>query len=191
MKIRNIPQELVNRFEITSIADNIYNLPAIWFKNNVIQLIDQRVLPNKFEIFEANNYEDVIFAINDMVIRGAPAIGAMAAYGMAQAADQKQGHDLEMVRDKFLATRPTAFDLFFAVEHMMTRLAAGENPALAAENYVQEIIARCGTIGKFGNELIKDGDIVLDGAGVPVDHRLVLPVHQVEIVALAPVSYEM
>lgn len=159
MKIKNVPSEFVKKGEFTTVGDNIYDMRAVWFKDNIINLIDQRYLPNKFEIFKAKNYEEVAFAICDMVIRGAPAIGAMAAYGLAQAANQNL--DIEMVSNTLIQTRPTAFDLFFAVDYMKSALAAGENAKATAENYVNEIIERCKKIGEFGNELIKERNKVL------------------------------
>ena len=60
--------------------------PIIWDdENNQLILIDQRKLPNSLEYFICKNYSDVVYAIKDMVVRGAPAIGVSAAYGMALA----------------------------------------------------------------------------------------------------------
>ena len=61
------------------------------FVNDRLRLIDQRKLPGTYEFFECATYEDVVFAIKDMVVRGAPAIGAAAAYGVALAAGTYQG----------------------------------------------------------------------------------------------------
>ncbi len=55
---------------------------ALWFEGNVVKFIDQRKLPYKIEIFTAKTIDDIVFAIKDMVVRGAPAIGAAAVYGM-------------------------------------------------------------------------------------------------------------
>ena len=121
LKIKDISESLVKSNNISSLGNNVYDMPALWFDNNIIKLIDQRILPNKFEIFEAKDYNDVAFVIKDMVIRGAPAIGAMAAYGMAQAAHQNQ--DLNQVSKVLKSTRPTAFDLFYAVDYMNRSLS--------------------------------------------------------------------
>ncbi len=176
MKIKNIPNDLVDGEFIKSLDNNVYDMPALWFENNVIKLIDQRYLPNKFEIFEANDYTEVASAIRDMVIRGAPAIGAMAAYGIAQAMNQHK--DLERVSKTLLQTRPTAFDLFFAVDYMKRLIKAGKVPNEAARNYVNEIVERCKKIGEFGGELITSGNKILThcnaGALATVDHGTAL-----------------
>ena len=176
MKIKNLPPNLVNGNAITSLGDDIYDMPAVWFEDNIIKLIDQRVLPNRFEIFEVKDYQDVAYAIKDMVIRGAPAIGAMAAYGIAQAAIQNQ--DLKTVSETLISTRPTAFDLFFAVEHMNTAISSGREPLNAAENYVAQVVSRCKKIGEVGSELIKNQNKILThcnaGALATVDYGTAL-----------------
>jgi translation initiation factor eIF-2B subunit alpha/methylthioribose-1-phosphate isomerase len=151
-------------------------MPAIWFEDDIIKLIDQRILPTKFELFEAKDYSEVAFAIREMVIRGAPAIGAMAAYGVAQAASQSQ--DLDSVLKTFKSTRPTAYDLFYAVDYMRKEITAGKDPKIAAEVYVQQIVERCKKIGDFGSELIKNNDKILThcnaGALATVDYGTAL-----------------
>ena len=56
---------------------------AVWMDDGFVQMIDQRALPHTFEIFRAETSDEIAFAIKDMVVRGAPAIGAAAAYGIA------------------------------------------------------------------------------------------------------------
>jgi len=85
---------------------------TVWFDDGIVKLIDQRYLPFEVRVYEAKTYEDVAVAIEDMVVRGSPAIGATAAYGMAQAAHQ--GLDLKAAADRLRKTRPTGHDLFFA-----------------------------------------------------------------------------
>ena len=88
--------------------------PIIWDDdNNQLILIDQRKLPNKLEYFSCNTYEDVAFAIRDMVVRGAPAIGISAAYGMALA--EIKNEDIERAYNTLKNTRPTAINLFWAL----------------------------------------------------------------------------
>jgi len=93
---------------------------AIEFKNDELLLIDQRVLPAKFEIFSAKDYKDIEFAIRDMVVRGAPAIGATAAYGVYFAYkefsnDEKAFFDAcEFINQ----SRPTAINLKWAIDRM-------------------------------------------------------------------------
>ena len=66
------------------------NLLAVWYEDHVVKLVDQRKLPEKIEIFEAKNTEDIAHAIKDMLVRGAPAIGVTAAYGLAMAKLNKE-----------------------------------------------------------------------------------------------------
>lgn len=179
MKIKNVPlavASLITGKGITRLGESEYDMPAVWFDGDVIKLMDQRILPNKFEIFQAKNYEDVAFCIREMVIRGAPAIGAMAAYGMAQAAIQNK--DLESVSKALLQTRPTAYDLFYAVDYMNSALSDGVDPKVAANKYVEAIIDKCKKIGEFGSELIQNNTKILThcnaGALATVDYGTAL-----------------
>jgi len=70
-------------------------IKAIEFKDDALYLIDQRKLPITFEIFECKTYTEVDFAIKDMVVRGAPAIGATAAYGVVLAAKEFMNNSKE------------------------------------------------------------------------------------------------
>ena len=179
MKIKDVPLAvagLITGEGINRLGDTEFDMPAVWCEGDVIKLIDQRFLPNKFEIFQAKNFEDVAFCIREMVIRGAPAIGAMAAYGMAQAAVQNQ--DMESVSKTLIQTRPTAYDLFYAVDYMNSTLADGAEPKAAANKYVESIIDKCKKIGEFGNELIRDNNKILThcnaGALATVDYGTAL-----------------
>lgn len=124
-----------------------------------VKLIDQRHLPDEFKFFEARSVEEVGFAIEDMVVRGAPAIGATAAYGMAQAKMQKR--DMEEAAHILRDTRPTAHDLFHAIDHMLKAISEGQDPLKAADAYANDITDRCRKIGENGNRLINDGDRIL------------------------------
>src|SRR2546428_4805023 len=94
-----------------------------------------------------------------MVVRGAPAIGATAAYGMAQAGEQ--GLDMKTVADRFRKTRPTGQDLFYAIDTMMAAAAAGQDLIAAAERYASDDIERCRKIGEHGAKLIRNGTPIL------------------------------
>ncbi len=124
-----------------------------------IKLIDQRQLPHNLEIFTAKNLEDTARAIKDMVVRGAPAIGACAAYAMAQA--QMLNQDLKKAAERLSVTRPTAQDLFTAVDFMMTKLNEGSDAKESAEEYVAGILEKCRKIGEYGEKLIKDDQKIL------------------------------
>ncbi len=96
---------------------------TVRFKDNKIFMIDQRKLPLIEEYFVCDNYRDVIFAIKSMVIRGAPAIGVAAALGIALFSLQADDKDelianYEKICSEFAASRPTAVNLFWAIERM-------------------------------------------------------------------------
>ncbi|MEE9268371.1 MAG: S-methyl-5-thioribose-1-phosphate isomerase [Thermoplasmata archaeon] len=134
-------------------------LRTVWLEGDVVKLIDQRLLPGEYRVFEARDHKEVGFAIAEMVVRGAPAIGATAAYGMAQAS--LQGSDLEEVATYLRATRPTGHDLFFAVDHMLEAAGKGRDLVEAAEAYAEDSLERCRAIGQHGLSLVKDGARVL------------------------------
>ena len=121
---------------------------SLWYEDGCLKLIDQRKLPAKLEIFEAKNEYDVAYAIKEMVVRGAPAIGCTAAYGVAIAKDKKKAAEL------LKKTRPTAHDLFFAVDYMIGKIEEGEDAIKAAEEYTNAIIEKCRRIGEHGKKLI-------------------------------------
>lgn len=131
------------------------NLLAVWYEDHVVKLVDQRKLPEKIEIFEARNTEDIAHAIKDMLVRGAPAIGVTAAYGLAMAKLNKE--DMDAAVDRISKTRPTAFDLFKAIRFMK------ENnfDLNSARRYSNEISGRSKRIGEYGNSLIKQGSKIL------------------------------
>jgi translation initiation factor eIF-2B subunit alpha/methylthioribose-1-phosphate isomerase len=135
------------------------DVKTVWMEGEIVKLIDQRALPDEFTLFQARSVEEVGFAIEDMVVRGAPAIGATAAYGMAQAGVQKR--DLKEAAHILEDTRPTAHDLFHAIDHMMNEMNEGKDPVVAANLYADDVTERCRKIGINGNELIKDGDKIL------------------------------
>lgn len=128
---------------------------AVWYHDNTVKLIDQRKIPEKIEIFTASNTDDIVFAIKDMVVRGAPAIGVTAAFGLAMA--KLNNEEMEKAAEKISGTRPTAFDLFKAVSFMK----ANNFDLGAANRYANEISGRCKKIGEYGNELIADGSRLL------------------------------
>jgi len=146
---------------------------ALWFENNHVKFIDQRKLPYTFEIYSAKSVDDVAFAIEDMVVRGAPAIGAAATYGMVLGEK-----DLEKTAERLSLTRPTAYDLFYAIDYMINKIKAGEKAIIAANEYVEDIINRCRQIGINGNKLIYNGMKILThcnaGALATVDYGTAL-----------------
>jgi methylthioribose-1-phosphate isomerase len=142
---------------------------------NAILLIEQRLLPHKFQVVSALNYRETARAIHDMVVRGAGAIGATAAYGLAQGARAFRGRDLtkflkhvERVCEVLKAARPTAVDPSNAMRFVRQAMSAGqtveEQQALAlaaAEEFADEDVRHCEEIGRHGEKLIRDGMNIL------------------------------
>jgi len=151
-------------------------LRTVWLEDGLVKLIDQRYLPFDLRVYEAKTVEEVAVAIEDMVVRGAPAIGATAAYGMAQA--HLQGLELKGVADRFRRTRPTGQDLFFAIDYMTKAAGGGEDLVAAAERYANEHVQRCRKIGEHGAKLIRNGTRILThcnaGALATVDYGTVM-----------------
>jgi translation initiation factor eIF-2B subunit alpha/methylthioribose-1-phosphate isomerase len=154
----------------------VKDLRALRLENTDIKMIDQRALPSKLKIFNAKNYKDVIFAINEMAIRGAPALGAIAAYTLAQAIIQSR--DIKGVVNSLRKTRPTAYDLFYAIDYMLNGLKEGKDAVELAENYVDKLIDSCKKIGEYGERLIKNKARILThcnaGALATVDYGTAL-----------------
>jgi methylthioribose-1-phosphate isomerase len=169
---------------------------TVYWDNGVVKLIDQRVLPHELVLLGFDDYRAVAQAIADMVVRGAPAIGATAAYGLALAARQSAATDragllcdLDAAAATLLAARPTAVNLRWALERLQA-VAADERlddpddlrAALlaAAERLADEDVAVNRRMGAYGAELIGDGMTVLHhcntGALATVDYGTALGV---------------
>ncbi len=120
-------------------------------------MIDQRVIPHEFRLFTCRTYKDTACAIRDMVIRGAPAIGAAACYGMAQGAE---AGELDEAAATLAASRPTAYDLFDAIAYFKKNYVGGD-PKKVADAYADASAERCKRIGEVGEQLIEDGARIL------------------------------
>ncbi|HEY5044167.1 MAG TPA: S-methyl-5-thioribose-1-phosphate isomerase, partial [Verrucomicrobiae bacterium] len=119
---------------------------------NQVRLIEQRLLPHEFKIVSANNFRETALAIRDMVVRGAGAIGATAAYGLAQGSLAFRGNDLkkfstnvDLVYQTLASARPTAVDPVNAMNGIRHEMARGETIAekqslalAAAEEFANE-----------------------------------------------------
>ena len=141
---------------------------TVWMENSVVFMIDQRKLPHRFEIYRSKSYVETASAIKNMVVRGAPAIGATTAFGMAQAALEFKGDNflkflryMESARKIFRETRPTAYDLFYSIDWMMKEMRsatsveeARELLREASQRYADESADRCRRIGENGERLI-------------------------------------
>ena len=144
-------------------------------RTNGVMLIEQRLLPHEFKIVATPDFRATANAIRDMVVRGAGAIGATAAYGLAQGSRAFRGKDLvkfgrhvEVVFQTIQSARPTAVDPVNAMEqvqrHMATGTSVEEKQALAlaaAEEFAQEDVDHCRAIGRVGAKLIRSGSNVL------------------------------
>ena len=97
---------------------------TIWFENNVVKIIDQTKLPHQFIIKDLKTVKEAISAIKTMEVRGAPLIGATAAYGIALAI--KENNDPDFIKkssDNLIQSRPTAINLKWAVDRMIKKLS--------------------------------------------------------------------
>ena len=129
-------------------------------------MIEQNLLPFRFEIFEAKTCRDTCNAIKNMTVRGAGAMGAAAAYAMAQAVmTSGSPEEIEKARNEIKSTRPTAQNLFYAVERVYTAAKkAGFSAKAAAEeaSTIANAEVEAGRkIGELGEPLIRDGANVL------------------------------
>ena len=146
------------------------------WRNGALELIDQRALPEKETYLRYDSATGVAGAIRDMVVRGAPAIGCAAAYGVAVEAQRlvtssvNIARDLEPGFDVLAASRPTAVNLFWALGRMRERLASVESnePRHVADALLDEAHSLCAAdvemnrmMGAHGAALIKDGATVL------------------------------
>lgn len=127
---------------------------TIWMEGSDVLMIDQNKLPFVFTIHSCSDYRSTCRAIIDMTVRGAGAIGAAAGYAMAQAFLASEDH--QEARDQILNTRPTARDLFYAVERVYAAgLISAKNAVIEAKSVALENEEAGKAIGLHGNELIK------------------------------------
>ncbi|HYN86590.1 MAG TPA: S-methyl-5-thioribose-1-phosphate isomerase [Pyrinomonadaceae bacterium] len=144
-----------------------------------VRMIDQRLLPTEEKYLIFRSCEEVAEAIKQMVVRGAPAIGVSAAMGIALGTKQAVGtsvadleQDFDFYCDMMAATRPTAVNLFWAIERMRARFRRAKAASDHADEVKQQLVEEAQTIfrediesnrrlGRFGGELIPDGATVL------------------------------
>ena len=97
---------------------------TIWFENNVVKIIDQTKLPHKFIIKELKTVKDAINSIKVMEVRGAPLIGATAAFGLVLAIIENNDQSfLKKSAENLINSRPTAINLKWAVDRMINKLS--------------------------------------------------------------------
>jgi len=133
---------------------------ALWWERGALALLDQRQLPGRTVVLRLRSVAEVARAIRTMAVRGAPAIGVAAAYGMALAA-QRAGGDPDAAATLLRSTRPTAIDLFVGIEAVRRPWAAGENALEAAHRYRRRVVEECHRIGVAGAPLLRRAHGVL------------------------------
>jgi methylthioribose-1-phosphate isomerase len=169
---------------------------TVAWADGVVRMIDQKNIPWAFEVVDLPDYQAVAHAITDMTVRGAPAIGAAAAFGMALAAHTSTAADLSTLRAELRAAatvlkdaRPTAVNLAWAVEQMLALAAREEHTSpdalraallQAAQRIADDDVAINQRMAAHGQTLIQDGDTVLHhcntGALATVDYGTALGV---------------
>jgi methylthioribose-1-phosphate isomerase len=150
-------------------------LLTVAWKNDSVEFIDQTKLPNKLVYVRCKDYREVADVIRKLVVRGAPAIGVSAAFGLALAAQQSNAKtstelltDLDNAFKVLHATRPTAVNLFWALERVRAKGMQAKTIQEAkrvildeALKMAEEDVETNRKIGGHGLKLFKDGDIVL------------------------------
>jgi len=149
----------------------------LYFENGVLRLIDQTRLPEETIWHECSAYEQVAKAIKDMIIRGAPAIGAAAAYGIVLGMGEVKTKDrtlfveeVKRIAEEIKSTRPTAVNLFWAADRIVNKVI--ENSGKSIEEMMEAALAEARQIdeedvtgnrkiGELGSELIRSGDTIL------------------------------
>lgn len=152
-------------------------VPTVEWKDGAVRLLDQSRLPETIEFLDCHNYQTVADAIRTLKVRGAPAIGVTAAMGVALGAQTIDVVDntaftqaVLKICDELASTRPTAVNLFWAIERMKRKLESlPDHPvpfiqkALVEESQaiLEEDIALCKAMGRHGAELIFNGQTIL------------------------------
>ena len=154
---------------------NNQNYRTIWMENSSVFMINQHLLPHRFEIHQSKNYIETANAIKTMIVRGAPAIGATGAFGIAQAALEFKGNNpedfknhIENASKTLKSTRPTANDLFYAIDFVRNKMLknfnvddAKKDAVKFANEYADWNAELCRQIGEHGNKLIKNNQNIL------------------------------
>ena len=142
---------------------------------NTVHLIEQRLLPHEFKVVATRDVRETASAIREMIVRGAPAIAATAAYGLVQGARAFRGQDrarfgrhVDEVYRTLKAARPTAVDPVNAMNQVRAAMATGETVAqqqalalAAGEGFANQSVAECRAIGEHGAKLIRNGMRIL------------------------------
>lgn len=147
-------------------------METIKLKEDKVLLIDQTLLPTQVKYVECRDVECIAEAIENLRVRGAPAIGVAAAFGLAITAVKHSGRrreeilaELHKAAERLKKTRPTAVNLFWAIDRIMEMAKKTDNVAEAVFKGALQIYHRDietnRRMGEYGAELIKDGDVIL------------------------------
>tara|TARA_Y100000310_G_C20640190_1_gene793476 strand:- start:741 stop:1748 length:1008 start_codon:yes stop_codon:yes gene_type:complete len=131
---------------------------TVWLEDGIVKLINQPLLPHKFEIYECKDYKETAHAIKTMIVRGAGAIGAAAGYALAQAFINNE--DINKAAEVIKNTRPTAQNLFYAVNKVL-KAKDKEEAIKIAEDIADEDVNACKQIGINGESLIQNNAKIL------------------------------
>ena len=151
---------------------------TVFWEDNQLKMIDQRVLPGRFEVVSYSDHKSVAKAITDMVVRGAPAIGAAAAFGLALAGFESAASssrdllaDYQTAASTLKAARPTAVNLAWAIDRILTKVSnlesLGEADSLRqfilteAQRIADEDVEINKRMAEHGAALINDGDTII------------------------------
>jgi len=155
---------------------SFYSLRTVKWKRGAVYLIDQTQLPVKLRYVKCEDCKQLAEAVKNMVVRGAPAIGVAAAMGLALTAHHSKARtkhrllkELSVTRRVLQETRPTGMNLFWALSRVMERARSVEGDVDAVVKAVVEEVQRMADedveanhkIGRFGADLLHDGDVVL------------------------------
>ncbi len=152
-------------------------VPTVEWKDGAVRILDQSRLPEKVEFLDCRDYQTVARAIRELRVRGAPAIGVTAAMGIALGAQSltASGYDefakgVTGICEHLAATRPTAVNLFWAIERMKRTLAGLRGQPVVeikrrlleeSQRILDEDIAMNRALGRHGAALVRDGQTIL------------------------------
>jgi methylthioribose-1-phosphate isomerase len=150
---------------------------TVFWEDHQLKMIDQRVLPGRFEVVSYSDHNSVAKAITDMVVRGAPAIGAAAAFGLALAGYESVSSsprdlldDLQSASITLKAARPTAINLAWALDRVMNNVKMREERSAdelrrlvleEAQRIADEDVEINKRMAEYGAALINDGDTII------------------------------
>ncbi|WP_454063005.1 S-methyl-5-thioribose-1-phosphate isomerase [Candidatus Nitrospira salsa] len=152
-------------------------IPTVEWKNGLVNILDQSLLPEKVEVLVCHDYQTVVEAISNLRVRGAPAIGVTAAMGLALGGQsihvssfEEFQREFHVMCDSMSDARPTAVNLFWAIDRMKRVLLHRKEESLSslqqqliheAQTILEEDIQMNQAIGDFGAKLITDGQTIL------------------------------